>query len=61
MLNRSKYIYETNSFDSTYGLLYNSKNDFFIRYSKKDFDNFYSLCEFPEIEQFLLANNSFFS
>lgn len=45
----SKYVYTTTSFNGKYNLLYNSKNDYFIRYDKEDFPDFDSLSEYEDI------------
>lgn len=49
----SKYVYTTTSFNGKYNLLYNSKNDYFIRYDKEDFPDFDSLSEYEDIYFFL--------
>ena len=61
----SKYVLETKSFDEQYGLLYNSKNNYFIRYLLSDFKDVNSLLDVPQIQklleekEFLYCENEF--
>lgn len=49
----SKYVIEADSFDNKHGLLYNTKNDYFIRYLKQDFFDRDDLLNYPTITKFL--------
>ena len=49
----SKYIYVTDSVDSKEKLLYNSKNGYFIKYSKQDFEQIGDFLNEEEIVKFL--------
>lgn len=56
----SKYVYITNSFDERYCLLYNSKNDDFIRYDKNDFTSFEEFVMNEQVNEYLKENNYFY-
>lgn len=55
----TKYLISTESYNNDYGLLYNTKNGYFIRYCKKNFNTDYELLEYPDIVNFLESRNFF--
>lgn len=59
-MNLSKYVYITDSIDEKSKLLYNSKNDYFIKYNKNDFGELDDFLSNNQIFDFL-EEHSFFS
>lgn len=57
----SKYVYTATSFDGQYNLLFNSKNDYFIRYDNQDFKDIIALTENEEICEFLSEKGFYYS
>ncbi|MEG0507397.1 MAG: 4Fe-4S cluster-binding domain-containing protein [Longicatena sp.] len=53
----SKYVIETKTDDNKYGLIYNTKNNYFIRYLLSDFKNSNELLNYPKIYDFLEEKN----
>lgn len=49
----SNYVFSTESMNKKYGLLYNSKTDFFLRYNLNDFQDLKELEKYDEIVRFL--------
>ena len=56
-MNISKYVIHSQG--ENYNLLYNTKEDFLIRYSNKDFDSINELLKYDEIKKFLYEKNFF--
>lgn len=56
-MNIFKYVIHSQG--ENYNLLYNTKEDFLIRYSNKDFDSINELLKYDEIKKFLYEKNFF--
>lgn len=59
MLEFSNFLIDTHSFDNKYGLLYNMKNEYFIRYDLKDFKNKEELLESKDVCEYLNSKEFF--
>lgn len=55
----SKYVLRTDSIDGKYELLYNTKNDYFLRVDKKDFKSIDLLLNNTKVSSFLKEKNFF--